>query len=77
MTMQIEKHAESVVTRFKEMLTDEQVEMIGNEHFQELEVLVEAAIGSSEAKALLEAVDQVEALAKSIAQHASTVERLD
>jgi len=77
MTIQIEKHAAQVVTRFKEMLTDEQVEMIGEEHFQELEMLVEAAVGSSEAKALLEAVEQVEALAKNIAQHASSVERLD
>ena len=77
MTMQIEKHAANVVTRFKEMLTDEQIELIGAEHFDELEVLVEAAIGSSEASALLEAVAQVEALAKNIAKHASTVERLD
>ncbi|MBN2866208.1 MAG: hypothetical protein JXK16_09400 [Thiotrichales bacterium] len=77
MTMQIEKHAAKVVTRFKEMLTDEQIEMIGAEHFDELEVLVEAAIGSSEANALLEAVAQVEALAKNIAKHAATVERLD
>ena len=77
MTMQIEKHAAKVVTRFKEMLTDEQIELIGAEHFDELEVLVEAAIGSSEANALLEAVAQVEALAKNIAKHAATVERLD
>jgi len=77
MTMQIEKHAASVVQRFKEMLSDEQVASIGDEHFEELEVLVEAAIGSSEAKALLEAVEQVETLAKSIAQHAATVDRLE
>ena len=77
MTMQIEKHAANVVKRFQEMLTDEQVEIIGKEHFQELEVLVEAAIGSSEANALLEAVEQVETLAKNIAKHASTVQNLD
>ncbi|MEA3405570.1 MAG: hypothetical protein U9R28_07520 [Pseudomonadota bacterium] len=77
MTMQIEKHAASVVQRFKEMLSDEQVEAIGAEHFDELEVLIEAAIGSSEAKVLLEAVDQVETLAKSLAQHVSTKDRLE
>ena len=77
MTMQIESHAAKVVMRFKEMLTDEQVEMIGAEHFDELEVLVEAAIGSSEANALLQAVEQVETLAKSIAKHASTISHLD
>lgn len=77
MTMEIEKHAASVVKRFKEMLSEEQIESIGTEHFDELEVLIEAAIGSSEAKALLDAVEQVETLAKSIAQHAATVERLE
>jgi len=77
MTMQIEKHAAKVVTRFKEMLTDEQIESIGTDHFNELEMLVEAAIGSSEANALLEAVAQVEALAENIAKHASTVARLE
>jgi len=77
MSIKIEKHATKVVERFKEMLTDEQVEMIGNEHFGELEMLIEAAIGSTEAEALLEAVAQVETLAKSIAKHASKIENLD
>ena len=77
MVMEIEKHAAHVVTRFKEMLNEEQLAVIGEEHWQELEMLVEAAIGSSEAKALLEAVEQVETLAKNIAQHASSVGRLD
>ncbi len=77
MTMKIEDHAASVVARFKEMLSAEQIEAVGAEHFDELEVLVEAAIGSSEAKALLDAVDQVEALAKNLADHVKSVEKLD
>lgn len=77
MTMTVEEHAAKVVARFKEMLTDEQVSMIGEEHFQELEMLIEAAIGSSEAKALLEAVQQVEALSKKLAKHVSSIENLD
>lgn len=77
MTMTVEEHAAKVVARFKEMLTDEQVAMISEEHFQELEMLIEAAIGSSEAKALLEAVQQVEALSKKLAKHVSSIENLD
>lgn len=77
MTMKIEDHAAHVVKRFKEMLSDEQLAVIEQEHFDELEVLVEAAIGSSEAQALLEAVEQVETLAKSLAKHAATIQNLE
>ncbi|MDG6777203.1 hypothetical protein QCB44_00640 [Thiomicrorhabdus sp. zzn3] len=77
MSMKIEEHATAVVKRFKEMLSDEQVALIGDEHFEELEVLIEAAIGSSEAKALSEAVKQVEDLAKSLANHVATIKNLE
>ncbi|MDX1347759.1 MAG: hypothetical protein R3189_05870 [Thiomicrorhabdus chilensis] len=77
MTMKIEDHAGLVVKRFKEMLSEEQLAVIEPEHFDELEVLVEAAIGSSEAQALLEAVEQVETLAKSLAKHAATIQNLE
>lgn len=77
MTMKIEDHAGLVVKRFKEMLSEEQLAVIEPEHFDELEMLVEAAIGSSEAQALLDAVDQVETLAKSLAKHAQTIQNLE
>jgi predicted Co/Zn/Cd cation transporter (cation efflux family) len=77
MNMKIEDHAANVVKRFKEMLSEEQVAVIGDEHFEELEVLIEAAIGSSEAKALLDAVVQVETLARSLAKHAAAVQNLN
>ncbi|WP_178862125.1 hypothetical protein [Thiomicrorhabdus cannonii] len=77
MTLTIEDHAAKVVVRFKEMLSDEQVAMIGEEHFEELEMLIEAAIGSSEAKALLQAVHQVEELSKRLAKHVATIENMN
>ncbi|MDG6773781.1 hypothetical protein QCB45_05515 [Thiomicrorhabdus sp. ZW0627] len=77
MNMKIEDHAANVVRRFKEMLSEEQIAVIGDEHFEELEVLIEAAIGSSEAKALLDAVVQVETLARSLAKHAAAVQNLN
>lgn len=77
MGIKIEEHAALVVKRFKEMLSDEQIETIGDEHFEELEMLIEAAIGSSEAKALSEAVQQVEDLAKSLASHVATIKNLE
>lgn len=77
MTMNIEDHAAKVVKRFKEMLSAEQLAVIEEERFEELEMLVEAAIGSSEAQALLDAVEQVEMLAKSLAKHAKSIQNLD
>jgi predicted Co/Zn/Cd cation transporter (cation efflux family) len=77
MTVTIEDHAAKVVARFKEMLSEEQLAMIGEEHFQELEMLIEAAIGSSEAKALLQAVHQVEELSRKLAKHVATIQNME
>ncbi|MBD3754380.1 MAG: hypothetical protein IE937_01920 [Gammaproteobacteria bacterium] len=77
MTVTIEDHAAKVVARFKEMLSEEQLAAIGEEHFQELEMLIEAAIGSSEAKALLQAVHQVEELSRKLAKHVATIQNME
>lgn len=45
MSVQIKGHASQVVNRFKIMLDDAIVEQIAPEHFDELEMLVEAALG--------------------------------
>jgi hypothetical protein len=45
MTVKIKGHAKEVVDRFKFMLDDAQKDSIGDEHFSELEMLVEAALG--------------------------------
>lgn len=77
MTHRIEDHAAKVVVRFKEMLSDEQIAAVGEEHFQELEMLVEAAIGSGESQALSDAVKEVEDLAKSLTRHVATIRNLE
>lgn len=38
-------HAKDVVARFQRMLSQEQKDVIGEEHFEELEMLVSAALG--------------------------------
>lgn len=77
MTMKIEDHAANVVTRFKEMLTEEQIAAVGDEHFDELSMLIEAAIGSTESKALLEAVEQVKQLANDLAKNVASIDHLE
>lgn len=69
-----EKHAKEVVQRFERMLEDSQIEAIGEEHFDELETLIAAALGVVDSDAKHAAAKAAEALAHELRKDASTVE---
>lgn len=66
MNMHYEEHAKEVVDRFKRMLTEEQVGLVGSEHFSELETLITAALGVVDSQAIRHAAKEVEALAHTL-----------
>ncbi len=70
MTEHYERHAERVVAGFKEMLGDELVAAVGDGHFEELAMLIEAAISGSVLAELERASEQVAALAVALRKHA-------
>ncbi|MGF1644555.1 MAG: hypothetical protein ACFCUJ_13005 [Thiotrichales bacterium] len=47
MTKQQSHHAEKVVTRFRELIGTDLDNTVGNAHFSELELLIEAAIDAA------------------------------
>lgn len=57
------KHAKKVVVRFKKMLPEELIENIGDEHFEELEMLISASIGVTYSQAKRKAAKDIEKLA--------------
>lgn len=70
MTEHYEHHAERVVAGFKDMLGEELVRAVGDQHFQELAMLIESAISSSVLDELERAADQVAAVATGLRRHA-------
>jgi len=64
----IRKRAEGVVQRFEEMLPDDVAQAIDREHYEELVLLVEAAIGDVYATTMHDAAKQLEALAHAFRQ---------
>jgi predicted Co/Zn/Cd cation transporter (cation efflux family) len=72
MTQHYEAHAEKVVAGFKDILGDELVATLGDEHFAELAMLIESAIGTSVVTELERAADQVAELATKLRKHAET-----
>jgi hypothetical protein len=72
MTQHYEAHAEKVVAGFKQMLGDELAATLGDEHFEELAMMIESAISSSVLSELERAADQVAALAAQLRKHAET-----
>ncbi|SFR61280.1 hypothetical protein [Thiomicrospira sp. ALE5] len=64
MTMRINGHAKEVVARFKVMLDEQQLEMMGEEHFEELELLIDAAMEVVHSDAYHEFAKELEAIAK-------------
>jgi predicted Co/Zn/Cd cation transporter (cation efflux family) len=72
MTQHYEAHAEKVVAGFKDILGDELVAALGDEHFAELAMLIESAIGTSVVTELERAADQVAELATKLRKHAET-----
>ncbi len=75
--MKIEKHAYSVVDGFKKSLTKAQRETLGDESFEELQILVEAAIGSTVTKVLHDTAEEIEELAKATRKHAESIDELE
>ncbi|MDA3806729.1 MAG: hypothetical protein PF440_02355 [Thiomicrorhabdus sp.] len=75
--MKIDKHAYSVVDGFKKSLTQEQREELGDESFEELQMLVEAAIGSTVSKVLHDTAKEMEKLAKATRKHATSIDELE
>lgn len=74
MTMHYQQHAQQVVTRFERMLSKEQVEGITQEHFEELEILITAALGVVYSEVAHQAAKSMEELAKNLRRQASEVD---
>ncbi|MDX1796324.1 MAG: hypothetical protein R3219_06300 [Hydrogenovibrio sp.] len=72
--MHYERHAREVVNRFKRMLETQVVEEITEEHFQELETLIAAALGVIDSQARHEISEKVNTLAKELKQLAGQVD---
>lgn len=75
--MKIDKHAYSVVESFKKSLTKEQRKALGKDSFEELQMLIEAAIGSTTTKVLHDAAKEMEKLAKATRKHAASIGELE
>lgn len=75
--MKIDKHAYRVVDGFKKSLTKEQRETLSDENFEELQILIEAAIGSTVTKVLHNAAKEMEELAKATRKHATSIAELE
>jgi hypothetical protein len=75
--MKISDHANSVVTSFKASLTPEQLEVLSEEDFGSLQILVEAALGSTTSKAIHDMAKNMELLAKQARNQAASIERLE
>ena len=75
--MKIEKHAYNVVDGFRNSLTKAQREALGDESFEELQMLVEAAIGSTVTKVLHDTAKEMEKMAKATRKHAASISDLE
>jgi rubrerythrin len=64
MSKHYEKHAVKVVKTFKDLLGKKCLKQIDDEHFSELEMLIESAISTSVLKELERAADKTGELSK-------------
>ena len=71
MSLHYQKHAKEVVERFQKMLSDDQVDVITEAHFQELETLITAALGVVYSEVSHKAAKSLEAVAKDLRQEAN------
>ncbi len=74
MTMRQAAHARQVVERFKAFLSEDEQAQLGEEHFDELSLLIESAIDASVLDAMERAADELDALARKMRDQA---ERFD
>ncbi|GAB6071081.1 hypothetical protein JCM30760_21780 [Thiomicrorhabdus hydrogeniphila] len=75
--MKINKHAYKVVEAFKKSLTKEQKKALGTESLEELQILVEAALGATAENVLHTTTKEVEKLANKMRKKAHSIEQLD
>lgn len=75
--MKIDKHAYKVVDGFKRSLTKEQKKVLKRENFEELQILVEAALGSTAELALNCVTKDIEKLAKKTRKKAANIDSLE
>ncbi|MCK5666817.1 MAG: hypothetical protein KAI17_25180 [Thiotrichaceae bacterium] len=60
------KHAEKIVTHFKNLLSDKDITEIGDAHFDELSLMIEAAINASVLTVQERTADKVAKMAEEI-----------
>ncbi|MGM0541713.1 MAG: hypothetical protein ACQEQR_04680 [Pseudomonadota bacterium] len=75
--MKIDKHAYKVVEAFKKSLTKEQRKALDRENFEELQILIEAAIGSTTTTVLHDVAKEIGKLAKTTRKHATSISKLE
>ena len=63
MSMKQNQHAANVVSSFKSRLSEDLVTKIGDQHFDELSLIIESAISSAVLEELEKAADKIEKLA--------------
>jgi len=73
--MNISHHAYDVVKGFRNSLGEEQKAVLNQEDYEDLQILVEAAIAAHASKVLHDNAKQIEALAKSTRHLASSIEQ--
>lgn len=75
--MNIDKHADKVVEAFQRSLTKAQLDALDANNFEELQILIEAALGTVIAESLNSTATEMELLAKSTRKHAASIEALE
>lgn len=75
--MNVQEHAYSVVKGFKRSLSKEQKKVLTAENFEELQILVEAALGSTAELVLHNDAKAVEKLAKKLRKQAKSIDSLE
>jgi len=71
MEQHILNEGKQVVKRFKTMLTEQQIEALGDELFDELETLVTASVGSNVSAEAHKAAKMIESVAHELRKEAS------
>jgi len=75
--MKIDKHAYKVVSGFKKSLSKEQKKALTDENFEELQILIEAALGSTAECAFHDTAKRIEKLAKETRKKAKFIDQLE
>jgi predicted Co/Zn/Cd cation transporter (cation efflux family) len=70
MTQHYEAHANRIVDAFKGLLGEEAAAQIGDEHYDELSMMIESALSSSVIEELEHAADKIAELAANVRKHA-------